>query len=101
MGSSLRHPHSPTRNPEGLAMKENGLFTIGIPTYNRASVLLKRAIDSALTQSAENVEILVVDNASTDETQKVVAEAGKRVRYVRNETNLGMTRNFLRVIEEA
>ena len=40
--------------------------TIGIPTYNRASSYLKATIDSALSQTYDNIEIVVADNCSTD-----------------------------------
>jgi hypothetical protein len=55
------------------------------------------ALRSALRQEYSRLEILVLDNHSTDETQKVVAEIGgsdSRVRYIRNSENIGMARNF-------
>ena len=45
----------------------NPLITIGIPTYNRVS-LLKGCVESALAQSYPNIEVIVSDNASTDDT---------------------------------
>ncbi len=68
-------------------------FTIGIPTYNRAG-FLRRAIESALNQTYPDVEVLVSDNASTDETQEIARSFGDRIRYHRNAENLGMWRNF-------
>ena len=68
-------------------------FTIGIPTYNRAA-FLRRAIDCALSQTWPDVEVIVSDNASTDETPEIVRSYGDRVRYHRNETNLGPIANF-------
>ena len=60
-----------------------------IPTYNRADVL-PRAIDSALDQTLSDVEILVVDDASADETESVVtAYDDSRVTYLCHETNQG------------
>jgi hypothetical protein len=75
-------------------------FTIGIPTYNRAG-FLGRALESALDQTWHDVEVLVSDNASTDETAEVVRTYGDRVRYHRNPENLGMWPNFVRVAELA
>lgn len=70
------------------------LVSIGIPTYNRAS-LLRRAIDSALNQDYGNVEVIVSDNASTDETEEVCrGYQDRRFKYIRQTVNLGPTRNF-------
>jgi glycosyltransferase involved in cell wall biosynthesis len=55
-------------------------FSIIIPTYNRAA-LLKHAINSALGQSHEDREILVVDDGSKDETPSVAASFGEAIRY--------------------
>jgi glycosyltransferase involved in cell wall biosynthesis len=46
-------------------------LTIAIPTYNRAELLV-RALESALAQTSEEIEILVSDNGSTDNTQAVL-----------------------------
>jgi len=79
------------------------LVTICIPTYNHAH-FLPAAIRSALAQSERDLELLVVDNCSTDDTAAVVAEfcrADSRLRYVRNETNLGLMGNLNRCLELA
>ena len=68
-------------------------FSIVIPTYNRAR-FLSRSIESALNQTHPDVEVIVSDNASTDDTRDVVRQYGDRVRYHRNETNLGLWGNF-------
>src|SRR5579859_4505860 len=47
-------------------------LTIAIPTVNRAQLLV-RAIDSALAQTCDDIEIIVSDNGSTDETPAVIA----------------------------
>src|SRR5438874_1436541 len=57
------------------------VFSAIIPTYNRAS-FLPRAIDSALNQSAD-VEVIVVDDESTDDTPAVAARFGPRISYLR------------------
>jgi glycosyltransferase involved in cell wall biosynthesis len=74
------------------------LVSICIPTYNRAE-MVGDAIQSALAQTYPAIEVLVVDNASTDETPEVVASlADPRLRFVRNEKNLGLFGNFNRCI---
>src|SRR5205823_4293943 len=75
-------------------------FTIGIPTYNRAH-FLRRSLKSACDQTWPDVEVLVSDNASTDETEEVVRSYGERVRYHRNPENIGMWPNFARLAEMA
>jgi len=67
------------------------LVTIAIPTYNR-SATVGRAIDSALAQTHERLEVLVGDDASTDETGELLgelAERDPRVRIVRRVDRLG------------
>ncbi|ASJ02086.1 glycosyl transferase [Thermococcus profundus] len=60
-----------------------------IPTHNRAD-LLRRAIDSVLYQTFEDFELLVVDDASTDNTPEVVESIDDgRVRYLRLKKNSG------------
>jgi hypothetical protein len=77
--------------------------SIGIPVFNGAR-LLAQALDSALAQDYENLEIVVCDNASTDETPVICeryASRDERVRYLHNTENIGAARNFTRVLEEA
>ncbi|ASJ06241.1 glycosyltransferase family 2 protein [Thermococcus pacificus] len=60
-----------------------------IPTYNRAH-LLKRAIESVLRQSFDDFELIVVDDASPDNTQEVVESLDDgRIRYIRLKKNSG------------
>jgi glycosyltransferase involved in cell wall biosynthesis len=64
-------------------------FSIVIPTYNRGA-LLTRALDSALAQTDPDLEIVVVDDGSTDDTESVVRAYGDpRVRYLR-QANAGV-----------
>jgi glycosyltransferase involved in cell wall biosynthesis len=64
-------------------------LTAIIPTYNRAETL-SRAVDSVLDQTFEDIEVLVVDDGSTDETQELLGSySDQRVRVVTHETNRG------------
>jgi glycosyltransferase involved in cell wall biosynthesis len=64
--------------------------SIVISTWNR-SRLLRRALESALSQTLEDIEIVVSDNGSTDDTREVVREYDDpRLRYSRVEHNLGL-----------
>jgi glycosyltransferase involved in cell wall biosynthesis len=70
-------------------MSRSPVVSVIIPTYNRA-ILIKRAICSVLEQSFQNLEVLVIDDASTDATAKVVAEIrDPRVCYIQQSQNRG------------
>ena len=74
----------------------SSLVTIAIPTYNRAR-LLARSILSAQQQTYKNIEIIVSDNNSSDDTQFLcnsLAAKDSRIRYVRQLHNIGGTGNF-------
>ena len=62
------------------------LLTIAIPTYNRKN-LLKRALESIISQLNSRIEVLVSDNASDDGTDEMMAEYFPMIRYIKNETN--------------
>ena len=74
------------------------LVSIYLPTKNRQA-LLRRAVESVLTQSYTTLELIVVDDGSTDDTQSyldTVRTADSRIRVIRNETSLGapLSRNL-------
>ena len=72
------------------------LVTIGIPTRNRAKTL-QLALESAMQQTYEEIEIVVSDNASSDDTPKILQRAtvqDKRVRVIQQSVPLTMLRNF-------
>jgi abequosyltransferase len=81
------------------------LLTIAIPTYNRSRYL--RELLSALHDQVvrePQVELIISDNASPDDTPAVVAEfqeQGLPVRYLRNPENIGADGNFLQCFEQA
>ncbi|HZQ42551.1 MAG TPA: glycosyltransferase family 2 protein [Acidobacteriaceae bacterium] len=81
------------------------LLTIAIPTYNRSRYL--RELLSVLHEQVvkqPDVELIISDNASPDDTSAVVAEFQQRglsVRYMRNAENIGADANFLQCFAEA
>lgn len=75
-------------------------ISIIIPTCNRADTL-RKALESALAQTYKDYEIIVADNASTDETYKTVKSfVDMKVRYFRNDENIGMVRNWRKALFE-
>lgn len=77
------------------------LVTIAIPTFNRAP-LLADCVRSALSQTYSNFEIVVSDNASTDETQAVLSSFhDPRLRVVRQPQNIGLMPNWNACLAEA
>jgi len=80
----------------------NPLVTIAIPTYNRAQGFLPQALHSAIKQTYANIEILVSDNCSIDETALVVENfADTRIRYYRQKENIGFLENVAFCLEHA
>src|SRR5262245_48499563 len=72
------------------------LVSIIIPTLDRPRYL-HEAIGSALGQTYENIEVLIFDNGTLNVTLSVAEEAAQRdsrVRFRRNDRNLGMSANF-------
>lgn len=87
-------------------MNTNGTtptVTVGMPVFNGEN-FLSQAIDSVLGQSYANVELIVRDNASTDQTEAICREAARRdarVRYIRNPSNIGAGPNFNGLVDLA
>ncbi len=74
--------------------------SIGMPVYNGAE-FISQALDALLAQSYTNFELIISDNASTDTTQSICldyAARDPRIKYVRNEVNIGSVGNFQRVL---
>lgn len=72
----------------------------GIPVYNGEN-FLEACLDSLLNQTFKDFEIVISDNASTDRTREICeryAAKDPRVRYYRNETNLGPGPNYNKVV---
>ncbi len=65
-------------------------FSVIIPTFNRY-ISLKKAIDSVLSQTYKDFEILIIDDGSTDETPEIENEYANSIKYIRQE-NSGVSR---------
>lgn len=79
------------------------LVSIAIPTFNRRRSL-EKSIESALAQDYPNVEIIISDNASSDDTNAFcehLCAKYPKIRYIRNTVNKGSTNNFIKALNEA
>ena len=77
-------------------MKEDqeNLVSVIMPVYN-SGIYLHKAIDSILAQSHGNFELIIIDDASNDETKKILASfTDHRVKVISNEANLGIAKSL-------
>jgi glycosyltransferase involved in cell wall biosynthesis len=84
-------------------MKKEPKVSILIPVYNRADIV-QETLDSAVNQTYRNIEVIVVDNRSTDDTYEVITEYAAKhpcVRAYQNERNLGPALNWQRCLDRA
>ena len=84
-------------------MNSQNKVSILIPVYNRDD-LIGQTLDSALDQTYNNIEIIVVDNASTDNTWEVIQRYEKqddRIKAFRNDTNIGPVKNWRKCLDHA
>lgn len=86
-----------------MELQSQPLVTVYIPTYNRVE-LLKRAVKSVRDQTYKNLEVIIVDDCSTDGTHEYLAQLAKedpRVRYFLKEKNSGACASRNIAIENA
>lgn len=80
------------------------LVSICIPTYNSVKYI-EETLKSIISQTYENIEIIIGDNASTDNTEKVVNEiignSNRKIQYYKNKENLGYSGNCNKMISVA
>ena len=84
-------------------MNEVPRLSIGLPVYN-GEKFLAESIESLLGQSYEDFELIISDNASTDGTADICrryAQQDPRIRYIRQQQNIGSAPNHNFVIEQA
>lgn len=78
-------------NPKAEKYQEEKLVSVNVTTYNRAP-LLKRCIDAILRQHYANIEVVVVDDCSSDNTSELMNDycaKDHRIKYFRHERNRG------------
>ena len=92
---------------ENREQKKSGnnvpLVSIGMPTFNSNGRILQ-SINSILKQSYSNIEVIISDNCSTDNTQELCCRLTKKhpfIRYFRQERNTGIIPNFDFVLKQA
>jgi glycosyltransferase involved in cell wall biosynthesis len=84
-------------------MSSSPRISIGVPVYN-GEKFLAETLNSLLSQTVEDFELIISDNASTDGTAEICrsyAARDRRVRYIRNETNIGACANCNSVFRRA
>lgn len=65
------------------------IISVIIPTYNRGYII-NRAIDSVISQTFKNIEIIIVDDNSNDNTKNlIVSYKDSRIRYLKHNINMG------------
>ena len=76
-------------------MKSNIDVSIIIPIYN-AEKYIKQCIDSLLNQTKKEIELILINDGSTDNTDKIIKEyKDDRIKYFKNKNQgIGKTRNF-------
>lgn len=76
-------------------------ISVCIPVFN-GEEFIKQAIDSVLSQSFEDFEIVIVDNQSTDSTVELIHQyTDNRIKFFQNDSNIGMIPNWNRCLELA
>jgi len=78
-------------------------LSIGMPVYN-GELFIERAIESILSQTFTDFELIISDNASTDSTQEICQNFSKmdnRIRIFKQEKNIGIHRNFYFLLSQA
>ncbi|CAG1020069.1 Glycosyltransferase GlyG [Patescibacteria group bacterium] len=79
------------------------IISIGMPVYN-GEKYIEEALESLLSQTFSNFELIISDNNSTDQTNKICeyyAKKDKRIRYLRQTNNLGAIANFQFVLNQS
>ena len=98
--SALKHSTKKSTAPRVISPNTQPTVCVGLPVYN-GGTLLSQAIESILSQDFQNIELIISDNCSTDNTEEICLKyqtMDKRIKYHRLETNFGALKNFLNVL---
>jgi glycosyltransferase involved in cell wall biosynthesis len=82
-------------------MREEPLVSIALCTYN-GEKYIRQQLDSIINQTYQNLEIVIVDDSSSDDTYNIAgnyAQKDSRIKCFRNEVNLGFNKNFEKAIK--
>lgn len=91
------------RDKTSVKLESPPRVTVGMPVYN-GERYIRQAIESILSQTFDDFELVISDNASTDDTERICREytaTHSRIRYFRNDRNRGAAWNHNRVVELA
>jgi len=78
------------KETQGIINETSPKVSIVLPTYNGAKYIWQ-SIDSCLNQTYKNIELIIVDDGSTDETSEIIKSyKDKRIKYLRHEKNKGL-----------
>ena len=92
--NEIRNEDMPRKRPK---------LSVGMPAYN-GEPYIRTAIESILNQTFGDFELIISDNASTDQTEEICrdfASRDERVVYSRNEENIGAAGNYSRLVDMA
>lgn len=82
-------------------MKDDLMLSICLPAYNGEKVITQ-TLKSILSQSYRRFELIIIDDCSSDRTEKVIkAIKDKRIKYFKNTKNLGYSRNLEKCRQKA
>lgn len=80
------------------------LVSIILPTWKNAGEYINRSIDSVIAQSYLNWELLIIDDGLTDNTEEIIkgyAEKDPRIKFLKNESNIGLQKTLNKGINKA
>ena len=81
---------------------KSGLISVIMSNYNTPELFLTAAIESVLSQTYKNFEFIIIDDCSTDDSLKIIESySDERIKILKNERNLGITKSLNRGLKIA